>query len=87
MLNQSENLDATFPKTVQKCIERYFSMHKNCDIPPGLYNRILTEVERILFSVTLDYAKGNQQKAAQILGINRNTLRKKMAILGENDRR
>jgi DNA-binding NtrC family response regulator len=48
----------------------------------GLYDRILREVERPLLSLSLLATRGNQIKAAEVLGINRNTLRKKMRALG-----
>jgi two-component system nitrogen regulation response regulator GlnG len=50
--------------------------------PPGLYDRFLAEVERPLISHALQATRGNQIKAAAILGINRNTLRKKIQTLG-----
>ncbi|MGE3143779.1 MAG: sigma 54-interacting transcriptional regulator [Hyphomonadaceae bacterium] len=53
------------------------------DLPdPGLYDRVLAEVERPLLQLALQATKGNQIKAAAVLGINRNTLRKKIQTLG-----
>lgn len=46
--------------------------------PADLYRLVLTEVERPLFRNVLEYAGGNQSEAAEILGINRGTLRKKL---------
>ena len=52
-------------------------------IPPaGLYDRVLEEVERPLIQLTLAATRGNQVRAAEILGLNRNTLRKKIQDLG-----
>jgi two-component system nitrogen regulation response regulator GlnG len=48
----------------------------------GLYDRVLAEVERPLITQTLHATRGNQIKAAAVLGINRNTLRKKIQVLG-----
>ena len=48
----------------------------------GLYDRILREMERPLLTVTLEATRGNQVKAAEVLGLNRNTLRKKIRDLG-----
>ena len=47
----------------------------------GLHDRILREVERPLILLTLAATRGNQIKAAHVLGINRNTLRKKIRDL------
>ena len=47
----------------------------------GLYDRVLREVERPLILLTLSATRGNQIKAAQLLGLNRNTLRKKIREL------
>ena len=46
--------------------------------PADLYRLVMTEVERPLFKNVLEYAGGNQSEAAEILGINRGTLRKKL---------
>ena len=47
-----------------------------------LYRSIMARVERPLLRQTLELAGGNQLKAARLLGINRNTLRKRLRILG-----
>ncbi|MCY4152401.1 MAG: response regulator [Aestuariivita sp.] len=59
-------------------INRYFDLHGNILPPPGLYNRVLREVEKPLIEIALDATNGNQAKCAYLLGINRNTLRKKI---------
>ena len=67
--------------SVEKHLNQYFDSHKN-DLPAaGLYDRIIHEVERPLIIKTLKLVKGNQLKAAELLGINRNTLRKKIMYL------
>jgi len=70
--------------SVQLHLQRYFDMHGD-ELPlPGLYQRILKEVEMPLFAITLAATHGNQIKAAELLGINRNTLRKKIRALDIN---
>ena len=49
--------------------------------PPGLYHRILRQVENPLIAMALASTNGNQIKAAEVLGVNRNTLRKKIREL------
>ena len=62
-------------------IRNYF-MALGDNLPPeGLYERIIEEIERPLIIRTLHLTRGNQIKAAQILGLNRNTLRKKIDLL------
>jgi two-component system nitrogen regulation response regulator GlnG len=66
---------------VQRHINDYFAAHKG-DLPAaGLYDRILREIERPLIVATLGATRGNQIKAAHLLGLNRNTLRKKIREL------
>lgn len=74
--------------TVYQFLEEYFKDHKG-DLPcSGLYQIVLQEVEKPLIEITLKAVEGNQKKASEILGINRNTLRKKMQDLGlKNNRR
>lgn len=55
-------------------------------LTPRLYEKIIREVERPLWMVTLEITKGNRIKAAQMLGINRNTFLKKMRLLGLDDK-
>ena len=59
-------------------INRYFDLHGDILPPAGLYNRILREVEMPLIALSLAATRGNQIKTAELLGINRNTLRKKI---------
>jgi len=70
--------------SVEKHLLRYFELHGSSLPPPGLYNRILKEVEYPLIALSLNSSKGNQLKASKLLGINRNTLRKKINELDIN---
>ena len=74
------------PVTLSGLVERYLAGHfatfPEGLPPPGLYDRILEEVERPLIALTLGGTRGNQVRAAEILGLNRNTLRKKIQDLG-----
>ncbi|WGM39384.1 sigma 54-interacting transcriptional regulator [Caulobacter sp. NIBR1757] len=74
------------PVTLSTLIERHLASHfadQPDGVPaPGLYDRILEEVERPLIRLTLAATRGNQVRAADILGLNRNTLRKKIVDLG-----
>ncbi len=70
---------------VARHLRRGFGLHDGGDgglPPPGLYARVLREVERPLLEIALDATGGNQAKCADLLGINRNTLRKKLTGLG-----
>ncbi len=60
----------------------YFSAHQDRLPPTGVYDRVLAEVERPLIELCLEVCNGNQIRAAELLGINRNTLRKKIKLLG-----
>jgi two-component system nitrogen regulation response regulator GlnG len=67
--------------SVGKHLRRYFDLHGGMLPPPGLYQRILREMEQPLIEIALDATGGNQAKCADLLGINRNTLRKKITDL------
>ncbi len=67
--------------TVERQLRQYFSAHKDSLPTSGLYGRVLREVERPLIALTLSATRGNQLKAARVLGLNRNTLRKKLREL------
>ncbi|QIE54465.1 nitrogen regulation protein NR(I) [Pikeienuella piscinae] len=66
---------------VEYHLGRYFALHGDAPPPPGLYDRVLKEVELPLIALTLMATRGNQLRAADVLGINRNTLRKKIREL------
>jgi len=66
---------------IERHLRRYFDLHGNILPPSGLYNRILKELEIPLIGVALEATGGNQAKCADLLGINRNTLRKKISEL------
>jgi two-component system nitrogen regulation response regulator GlnG len=66
---------------VDRHIKDYFAAHKGGLPAAGLYDRVLREVERPLIVQTLGATRGNQIKAALLLGLNRNTLRKKIREL------
>ncbi len=67
--------------SVARHLKRYFDLHGGQLPPPGVYQRILREVELPLIEIALDATAGNQAKCADLLGINRNTLRKKITEL------
>jgi two-component system nitrogen regulation response regulator GlnG len=67
--------------SVAQHLKRYFDLHGGALPPIGLYQRILREVEAPLIEIALDATSGNQAKCAELLGINRNTLRKKITDL------
>jgi two-component system, NtrC family, nitrogen regulation response regulator GlnG len=66
---------------VERHIKGYFAAHKGELPAAGLYDRVLREIERPLLTLTLGATRGNQIKAAHLLGLNRNTLRKKIREL------
>jgi two-component system, NtrC family, nitrogen regulation response regulator GlnG len=68
--------------TVERHLAKIFREHGGELPPPGLYDRVLAEIERPLLSVCLGATRGNQIRAAHLLGLNRNTLRKKIRDLG-----
>ena len=67
--------------SVAKHLRRYFDLHGGVLPAPGLYTRILREIEVPLIELSLEATGGNQAKCADLLGINRNTLRKKITEL------
>jgi len=68
-------------ESIERHLEAYFAQFGSDIPPPGLYHRILRELEAPLISVSLNATRGNQIKAAEMLGLNRNTLRKKIRDL------
>jgi Fis family transcriptional regulator, factor for inversion stimulation protein len=66
---------------VKESLEDYF-MHLDGQPPHAIYDMVLGCVEKPMLEYILNKVGGNQSKAAEILGLNRNTLRKKMAQYG-----
>ena len=62
---------------VKQSLDRYFN-DLNGEKTSDVYDMVITEVERPLLEIVMRHVKSNQSKAAAILGINRNTLRKKL---------
>ncbi len=65
---------------VRKSLDRYFK-DLDGEKPRSVYDMVIRNVERPLLEMVLDQAEGNQTVAAEMLGINRNTLRKKIQLL------
>jgi two-component system nitrogen regulation response regulator GlnG len=72
----------TIAQAVEENMRTYFASFGENLPPPGLYDRVLTEMEYPLILAALTATRGNQIKAADLLGLNRNTLRKKIRELG-----
>ena len=71
-------VSANLAEAVENHLSSYFVGFGNALPPPGLYERILAEIEPPLLRAALAATHGNQLKAADLLGINRNTLRSKL---------
>ena len=75
------NENADLGEAVERYLMRYFSSFGN-DLPPsGLYDRVIRDVEKPLLSAALAATRGNQIRAAELLGLNRNTLRARIRDL------
>ncbi len=76
------NISGSLDQLMDRFMERYFQ-ELGQELPStGLYTRIIEQIEIPLLTHMLSAVNGNQVKAAEILGINRNTLRKKIKTLG-----
>jgi Fis family transcriptional regulator len=76
MINENE-----ISVCVRKALDGYFK-DLDGEKPSAIYEMVVGCVEKPLLQVILDHAQGNQTRAAEILGLNRNTLRKKMKTHG-----
>jgi two-component system nitrogen regulation response regulator GlnG len=72
---------ADLGEAVERYLSRYFSSFGNDLPPPGLYDRVIRDVEKPLLSAALAATRGNQIRAAELLGLNRNTLRARIRDL------
>ena len=70
--------------SVEQHLKRYFDLHGDNLPPAGLYDRVIKEIELPLLALALSATRGNQVKTANLLGMNRNTLRKKIKELDIN---
>ena len=73
--------EESLSRSVERHLNGYFQGFGDALPPPGLYHRILREIEYPLIGAALVATNGNQIKAAELLGVNRNTLRKKIREL------
>jgi two-component system nitrogen regulation response regulator GlnG len=76
-----EAREESLSSAVERHLVRYFSGFEDGLPPPGLYHRVLREIEYPLLTAALAATRGNQIRAADLLGVNRNTLRKKIRDL------
>jgi len=65
-------------RSVERSLDDYFK-RLDGEPPHGVYDMVITQVERVLLSTMLERSNGNQTHAADMLGLNRNTLRAKLA--------
>ena len=82
VIQPGEEGPVTLSTLVERHLTSYFADQPDGLPPVGLYDRVLEEVERPLIHLALSATRGNQVRAAEILGLNRNTLRKKIQDLG-----
>ena len=81
LVEEEKPTDEDLSESVERFLAKYFAEFGDNLPPPGLYHRILKEVEYPLIGAALAATRGNQIKAAELLGVNRNTLRKKIRDL------
>ena len=82
MKNQNEGLG----EVIEKYLRRFYDETAEAVEHANVYETLIDEVERRLIAVTLEVARGNRLKTAKILGLNRNTLLKKMRKLNLDDK-
>ncbi len=78
---EARNEEESLSDAIERHLRTYFSAHRDGLPAEGLYGRVLHEMERPLITLSLEATRGNQVKAASLLGLNRNTLRKKIREL------
>lgn len=70
---------ASLNEAVRDSLEKYFNTLDGND-PNNLYNMVLQQIEQPLMEIVMEHVDGNQSRAAECLGLNRGTLRKKLKI-------
>ena len=76
-----EKPDAELGEVIEPHLQKYFDKYGTNLPPDGLYDKVFKEIERPLIALSLAATRGNQLKASKLLGLNRNTLRKKIREL------
>jgi two-component system nitrogen regulation response regulator GlnG len=71
----------TLPELVERYLATYFATFGRELPPAGLYDRVIRQVEAPLLTAALAATRGNQIRAAELLGLNRNTLRSRIRDL------
>ncbi len=76
-MQENQNL-LSLNQQIRSSLQKYFSNFETLDFThiANLYNLVLSEVEKPLLEMVLEYTNSNQSKAAKVLGVSRNTLRK-----------
>ena len=74
--------ESALSEAVTHYLDQYFALHGGVLPPDGLYNRLVQILEKPMIEASMQAARGNQIRAAKLLGINRNTIRKKLSELG-----
>ena len=80
-MTEQDPFDDSIIKNLSRGLDKFFKMHGLDSPDSGLYQRIVKEVEKVLIEKTMHHTQNVQTKAAKILGINRNTLNKKIKEL------
>ncbi len=81
----NKHIHSSIINCMQANLQNFFEKHDGVDPDSGLYQRIMSEVEREVIKQTLLYCDNVQSRASKILGINRNTLRKKIQVITSFD--
>lgn len=76
-LNAPSEAGQTLRYCVEQALQNYFAHLEGAEVT-DVYNMVLSEVEAPLLETVMQYVKGNQTKASELLGLNRGTLRKKL---------
>ena len=76
-------MDQNLQDKIETLLDKYFK-DLDGENPNDVYDMVLNSVEKPLLIYIMNYAQGNQTRAAKILGLNRNTLRKKLEFYNLN---
>ncbi|WP_150303291.1 DNA-binding transcriptional regulator Fis [Pseudomonas saliphila] len=79
--NDAMQRDQTLRDSVEQALQNYFKHLDGQDVT-NVYNMVLAEIEAPLLESVMEYVKGNQTRASEVLGLNRGTLRKKLKQYG-----